>query len=629
MVCLIALPVHAQRADQNVVTSADDAFGTSVGTQTIGLYSPTDARGFSPQQAGNLRIEGLYFDSPTQYMSQCLVRESTMRIGIAAQSYSFPSPTGIADVKLPVPVDRSVVSGYASRGPFAESSALLEGQTHFSPQLAAFACVGIEKDFISDAARRASNLHAASVMRWRPTERTEVLPFVALQSGSDHEVVPVVYTDGLLPPPLYDPRHLATQPFTSQAWHTTTLGTILRYSSEAKWTLTLGVFRVIEQDPRSFSDEYLSVLPDRTADHVLDVTPPFNSASTSGELRLARRFGGTAHDRTLELAVRGRRSNRDYGGDAVVDYGVIGIDHAAPIAPGAYVTSAISIDETRQLDAGILYEERWRGVGSLALGLLRSEYRRTIIAPGATPETDKAGPRLGSLRFTADPAAGITVYGSFVQGLEDAALAPNTAVNRGQPPAATRTHQTDGGVRLVPNDKWSLLFGAFEIEKAYLNLNASSVYTLLGSVRHRGLESSVTYAHDGIKLVAGGVLLKPHVERRVAEPGATGLVPLGPVPLTLTANLDYAPARWHPWAASLHWNYLAARVVTSDDRYWAPRFTTISAGVRYESAARGHPLTVRLEAVNLADARGQRVTPLEQVMPDLGRRLAVSIAIDN
>src|SRR6516162_11097014 len=63
---LASVAARAQRANENAVTSASDAFGTVVGSQTIGLYSPTNARGFSPTQAGNLRIEGLYFDQQSQ-----------------------------------------------------------------------------------------------------------------------------------------------------------------------------------------------------------------------------------------------------------------------------------------------------------------------------------------------------------------------------------------------------------------------------------------------------------------------------------------------------------------------------------------------------------------------------------
>ena len=627
--CLVALPVRAERADQNVVTAAEDAFGTSVGDQTIGLYSMADARGFSPQQAGNLRIEGLYFDTPSQYLSTCMVRESTMRIGIAAQSYSFPSPTGIADLKLPVPGDKPVLSGVASRGSFDESSVLLEGQAPLAPQLGGSACIGFNKDYFDDFARRSSNLNAASVLRWRPTEHTEILPFVALQAGTDREVVPIVYTDGTLPPPLFDSRYLATQPFTKQGWHSTVFGTIVRWASESRWSVALGAFRVIERDALFFSDEYLSVLPNRTADHVMDVTPPSSSASTSGEWRVARQFGGAVHERTLEFAVRGRRSNRDYGGDAVVDYGIVDLYGGAALAPGSFATGAVSIDETRQVDAGLLYEERWRGVGTIAAGLLRSNYQRTIVSPGAAPATDKATPWLASLRFTAEPAAGMTLYGSFVQGLEDAELAPMTAVNRGQPPEAARTHQTDAGVRLTPSERLSVVLGMFEIDKAYLNLDTAKEYRQLGSVRHRGLESSLTYARDGVTLVAGGVLLRPHVERKLAEPGATGLVPLGPVPLTLTANLDCAPARWQPWAGSLQWNFLSARAATSDDRNWLPAFSTLSAGLRYQSRFREHPLAVRFDATNLGNSRGLRLSPLGMVTPDLGRRFVLSVAVDN
>ena len=54
----------AQRTQENAITSASDAFGTSIGNETIGLYRDNNVRGFSPITAGNRRIEGLYFDLP-------------------------------------------------------------------------------------------------------------------------------------------------------------------------------------------------------------------------------------------------------------------------------------------------------------------------------------------------------------------------------------------------------------------------------------------------------------------------------------------------------------------------------------------------------------------------------------
>ncbi len=620
----------ADRAQENAVTAAEDAFGIAVGNQAIGLYSMADARGFSPQQAGNLRIEGLYFDDPSAYVGPCTARATVMRIGITAQPYSFPSPTGIADLRLFVPGDKPAVSAVASRGPYQEATALLEGETPIAEKLAGSACLSYNEGFTPDQARESRNTSAGATLRFRPTEHTEIVPFWSDMTGGQHGMLPVVYSDGLLPPPLFDARQLASQPFTSSGWRTTALGVVARQSFGTQWSLTAGLFRAREQDRQSFVEEYLSVQPDRSVYHVLDVVPPLSSTSTSGELRLVRRFGGDVHERKLDFSLRGRSADHAYGGDALLDYGPATLDSPPPAASVSYATGATSNDETRQLDAGAVYEERWKDVGTLGIGILKSHYRRTIRDPGLAPESSLATPWLGNVRFTVDAGHAVTLYGSFVQGLEDSALAPSSAINRGQPPPATRTRQLDGGLRYAPGDRLSLVLGAFEIQKVYFNLDAASAYTALGTVRHRGLESSLAYGNGGgLTVVAGGVWLKPHVERTVPEPGATGSVPVGPVPLTATLNLDYAPARWRPFAGSLQVGRLSSRVATFDDRYTLPSLTTVSAGVRYESRLRNHPLSVRFDAMNLTDAHGLHLTTVGQVVPELGRRFMLSIAIDH
>jgi iron complex outermembrane receptor protein len=48
-------PAFAQRAAENAVAQADDAFGTSVGNEQVGLYSPRNVRGFSPTDSISIR----------------------------------------------------------------------------------------------------------------------------------------------------------------------------------------------------------------------------------------------------------------------------------------------------------------------------------------------------------------------------------------------------------------------------------------------------------------------------------------------------------------------------------------------------------------------------------------------
>src|SRR5271170_4923887 len=123
-----ALPATAQRTDDNAVTAAADAFGVTVGFQTIGLYSPTNVRGFNPAQAENLRIEGLYYDQQITYSNPFLFSRSDMRVGIAAQSYSFPSPTGIVDYKLRTPGDAALLSVLLTHGSLNMATAEIDAQ---------------------------------------------------------------------------------------------------------------------------------------------------------------------------------------------------------------------------------------------------------------------------------------------------------------------------------------------------------------------------------------------------------------------------------------------------------------------------------------------------------------------
>ena len=85
VVAVLALPgiALAQRAAENAVASADDAFGSSVGLEQTGIYSEQDTRGFSPAKAGNARIDGVYYD-PVGSLSARLRYANVVRVGFAA-----------------------------------------------------------------------------------------------------------------------------------------------------------------------------------------------------------------------------------------------------------------------------------------------------------------------------------------------------------------------------------------------------------------------------------------------------------------------------------------------------------------------------------------------------------------
>jgi iron complex outermembrane receptor protein len=365
-----------------------------------------------------------------------------------------------------------------------------------------------------------------------------------------------------------------------------------------------------------------------TADSNIDVSPPELANSTSGELRVT---GVSVHDawrQQLQFAVRGRDVARSYGGDDNIDFGNIALQDQTQFAQPPIVLTPRSEDRVRQLDFGVTLDERWQGVGSAAIGILKDDYRRTAEAPLSTPETFHTTPWLLNMRVALQGGRSLIFYGSYTQGLEDSALAPVTAINRGEPPAAGRTWQVDGGVRYAPDDKLRVIFGAFDIHKPYLNVDSDDVYRPLGRLHNEGLESSLSYANAGFTVLAGGVLIQPRVDLNVPEPGIIGSEPLGPVPLTLTANLDCAPPQWGPWAASLQWNRLSSRYETTDDRLRLPPLATLAAGVRYQWKLRENSWTLRFDAFNLTNAQGLHISALDLVVPEQGRRFSLTLAAD-
>src|SRR5690348_9929374 len=125
-------PALAQRANESAASAAEDAFGTSVGNERVGLYNPDSARGFSPVTAGNLRIDGLYIDRPGDF-SQRLMSGSNIRVGLTAQGYPFAAPTGIADYSIRRAGSDAALNASVEFGPSMGGRATFDAQLPLTP----------------------------------------------------------------------------------------------------------------------------------------------------------------------------------------------------------------------------------------------------------------------------------------------------------------------------------------------------------------------------------------------------------------------------------------------------------------------------------------------------------------
>ena len=112
----------AQRADTTAASEAADAFGLSVAGETIGLYSDKYVRGFSPVNAGNLRLDGLYIDRQGEFTDR-LFADVAVRVGATALETPLPAPPASPTIRCAVPEPSllSIAGGVASFGsPFID-----------------------------------------------------------------------------------------------------------------------------------------------------------------------------------------------------------------------------------------------------------------------------------------------------------------------------------------------------------------------------------------------------------------------------------------------------------------------------------------------------------------------------
>lgn len=213
-----AAPALAQRAGDNVTTQSGDAFGRSVGNEKSGLYNSDDVRGFNPVDAGNVRIEGLYFDQIDK-VSTRLIDGSTIRVGPAALGYPFPAPTGLVDYSLTQPHAQSSYSFQVDTGssstigpggsveikqPFAGGRWGISGGVGFRNMRRSEGGVGLVRT-------------AGATLAFRPAADTEILVFGGDFLYRSDEAHPTLYLAGTTGAPQLQRGLDLSQPWTARS----------------------------------------------------------------------------------------------------------------------------------------------------------------------------------------------------------------------------------------------------------------------------------------------------------------------------------------------------------------------------------------------------------------------------
>lgn len=625
---------HAQRAGDNAVANADDAFGTTVGLESTGIYTEQDTRGFSPVKAGNVRVDGVYFDVIGTMPSR-LKQSTGIRIGFAAEDYPFQAPTGIVDQKLrPLPAKNGISLGanlVSYGGQILEADLRLRNPEGTLGLIAGFAY----SDFRYGGGANVISYTVAA----RPIIRlgdAEIAPSVAKTEVPVQQprVLTIVTGDTL-------PAVPAVRRYLGQSWARTKLNND-NYGIIAKVPLTEGLIlrgglNYSNGDhERKFSEFYIMAPTGNQARHRVIADPSQDIHSTSGEAHLAFKFGRGRWQHRLIAGYRMRNRLTETGGSNSFDFGTVTYDEADPEPRPDFHFGPVNSGRVKQSAILLGYLGKLAGVGQINLGVQKARYRASARnGSTGTVTTSRDDPWLYNATISVNLMPSLSVYLGTQHGLEDSGTAPDIATNRNEQLPSTRTTQYDGGMRW----KFSggqLVLNAFQITKPYFSYDSANLFTQIGEVRHRGIEASLS-GHFGkrLQIVAGALAMQPRVFGPTLPYGLQAIRPIGTPSMFVRIDANYKTDIFGGLTPTASLQYTGTRAVSASTfaslggkQLMLPGVPSIDVGLRQQFMLGRVPMNFRAAVANVFDHTSWKVVAPNVLDIDERRRFNLTLVAD-
>ncbi|HMI20832.1 MAG TPA: TonB-dependent receptor [Sphingomonas sp.] len=608
--------------------AAVDAFGERVGIDQVGLYSEYQTRGFDLMAtSGAFRLDGFYFN-PAAIPSESLIEGSSVNVGIAATALDLPSPTGVVAYRLREPGDADalqVTTGLRDyRAPHAELLGTLISE---DKQWGVVGHALIIPDANQSTGGDGSYLSSALIGRWRPAPGSNVRLFASYALDRHDGDISVVAAGPGLPPALEDRRRY------TPGWARTRSGGgnfgALAEHRWGRWSAGAGFIHSIGDTKRAD----VAVLEVDRAGHAastLYYTPPVKTRSDSAEAKLARDFALLGAQHRIGLAIRQRRTVTGRAQATGYDAGHFTLDDGpaaipAPVLPDDAIRGRDRVDQ-RIVSAsyGLQIRDRFQ----LRLGAHSNLYEKKVDAFDGTRARRRERTWLYSASAIWQPATRFRLFASYVQGLEESGVAPIAASNRGDVLPPVEARQTELGARYEVAPGLNLIVAGFDIRKPIYGLRPDTLYAPVGTVRHRGIEASLTgRLTPTTTIVLGANALAPRVEGELVDAGLVRRVAPGVSRLNFTLSFEQQLTR--AWSIDAYLLYEGPRRRDGISDTEVPAVPFAFAGGRYSWTWGENRLSLRGQLVNALGRRGYYATPYGPLVPVSPRtvRLLLSVGL--
>lgn len=218
------------------------------------------------------------------------------------------------------------------------------------------------------------------------------------------------------------------------------------------------------------------------------------------------------------------------------------------------------------------------------------------INAGRRYEADEGSPAFG---LVVKPRDWLSLYGTYIEGLEEGGIAPITAANSGEilPPGITE--QIELGAKAEFGDVLVTL-AWFDIDRPSSFVNAANTFVQDGRTTYAGIEFSAAGEFGNFSIYSTAMWLDAELER-AANAAIEGNQPENAPEFTGSLYVEYRLPAIEGLSLSAGVFHVGERAINVQNTAFVDGYTTFDLGGRYQMEIAGKPTTFRLYVENVAD----------------------------
>jgi iron complex outermembrane receptor protein len=589
-----------------------DRLDASVGSSAAnpGWFSSPTIRGFTLDNSSNFRYNGM-----TMINQQATALENKERVeilkGPSALQAGFSAPGGIIHyvTKRPGLADTTQLHLSASQyGNYKAHADVSRRSADGRYGLRLNAAVEDERSYVHGVDGKRSFLSLAADVR--------IAPGTQLQLDMEHEKRQqngqpyLERANGRLPEG-FNPRTFLGQEWARYPTEFNLFSGKLEHTLNDTWTLAVDaswmklqrdqnqIWSVDGLKPSGDGDVFLYYSPDQERE------PASIRFSANG----AFQTGAVAHK--LAVGVQAQDFKSRFGSGFWGQIGSTNIHNPVAVADprmrvaasglaehtkerGVFFNDAIGLGDAWTVHLGGRYADREQRSFNTNSGVQTRSYNKSVFTPSAA--------------LVYKPAASVSTYASYIEGLESGGEAPAGTSNAGTQMAPLVSKQWETGVKADLGRGLTAEAAVFRIEKpaefTRTNGDGSRTYVQNGLRRHQGLELSlIGKLAPEWTLFASAMLLDAKLQKTNVA-ATEGKRPPDTARQRLAMTAEYSPSVLAGWSFIGNWTHTGEReVVAENTGEAAPGYHLLGLGARYQGTLAGTPATWRVNLDNALDKR--------------------------